>query len=80
MVPKWSQVTLAAAQDYIDKHKGHSLKCNLKELYSEEILLFSLTQNLPCVIIISIKIGKTYTSVKTEQNHKGRGKILKRKR
>ena len=56
MVPKWSQVTLAATHDYIDRHKGHSLKCNLEELYSEELLQFSLTQNLPCVIITSVKI------------------------
>jgi hypothetical protein len=73
MVPKWSQVTLEAAQDYIDKHKGHSLKCNLKELYSEELCLFSLTQNLPCVIIISVEIETTYPLVKTGQHHKGSG-------
>ena len=79
MVPKWSQVTLAATHDYIDRHKGHSLKCNLEELYSEELLQFSLTQNLPCVIIISVKIEKTYPLVKTEQNHKGSGEILTRK-
>jgi hypothetical protein len=34
-------------------------------------LNISLTQNLPCVIIISVKIEKTYPSVKTEQIHKG---------
>ncbi len=79
MVPKWSQLTLAAAQDYIDKHKGHSLKCNLEELYREELLQFSLTQYLPCVIIIYVRIEETHPLVKTEQNHKGSRKILTRK-
>ena len=39
----------------------------------KELLQFALTQNLPCVIIISVKIEKAYTTGRTEQNRKGSG-------
>ena len=40
---------------------------------------FSLTQNLPRAIIISVEIEATYALVKTGQNHKGSGNISTRK-
>jgi len=59
--------------------KRRSLKCILIELYIEELLQFSLTQNLSCAIIISVEIEKTCSLVRTGRNYKGSGKISTRR-